>query len=177
GKPINGIYLAEMGRRLGIRFSVCDNKIFIEGEDGENGNIYVYDNNGQQIDTLHLEFEKLKVTQEHKQAVEDYYVLKRSRLLAIVKARGWLYWPDFFPAVHYQMVVDNKIYVIPYKKKQGKNQLFIFNLKGELLKQVDVPIVEETIFSFYPNTIKNGKLYQLLENENEEWELYVHEID
>jgi hypothetical protein len=176
GKPINGIYLAEMGRRMGIRFSVCDNKIFIEGEDGENGNIYVYDSNGQQIDTLHHEFEKLKVTKEHKKAVEDYYVLRRRRLFAIVKARGWLYWPDFFPAVHYQSVVDNKIHVIPYKKKKGKNQLFIFNLKGELLKQVDFPVKEETMFSFYPNTIKNGKLYQLLENENEEWELHVTDI-
>lgn len=162
---------------MGIRFSVWDNKIFFEGEDGENGNIYVYDFNGQQIDTLHLEFEKLKVTKEHKQAVEDYYKLRRSRLLAIAKARRLLYWPDFFPAVHYQRIVDKKIYVIPYKKKQGKSQLFIFNLKGELLKQVDFPVVEETMFSFYPNTIKNGKLYQLLENQDEDWELHVHEID
>ena len=177
GKPINGIYLPEVYRRQGIRFFVWDNKIFIEGEDGETGTIYVYNNSGQKIDTLHHEFEKLKVTTEHKQAVEDYYVFRRRRLLAIVKARGWLHWPDFFPAVHYLSIVDNKIYVIPYKKKQGKHQLFIFNLKGELLKQVEVPMAAETMFSFYPNTIKNGKLYQLLENENEEWELHVHEID
>jgi hypothetical protein len=55
GKPINGIYLAEVDRRMGIRFSVCDNKIFIEGEDDEDGNIYVYDNkemqNGDSDDT------------------------------------------------------------------------------------------------------------------------------
>jgi hypothetical protein len=37
GKQINGIYLAEAIRRRGIRFFIYDNKIFIEGEDGENG--------------------------------------------------------------------------------------------------------------------------------------------
>jgi len=176
GKPINGIYLPEVYRRQGIRFFVWDNKIFIEGEDGETGNIYVYDNTGQKINTLHHEFEKVKVTKEHEKSVEDYYQLRRRRLLTIVKKRGWLFWPDFFPAVHDQRVVDNKIYVIPYKKKQGKLQLFIFNLKGELLKQVDFPVVEETMFSFYPYTIKSGKLYQLFENQDEEWELHMTEI-
>lgn len=177
GKPVNGIYLAEDGRRTGIRFSVRDNKIYIEGEDGETGNIYVYDNQGQKIDTLHLEFEKLKVTAEHKKAVEDYYKLRHRRLFDIVKARGWLSWPDYFPAVRYVGLVDNRFFVIPYMKKQGKNQLFIFDLKGKPLKQVDMPEVEETMFSFYPFAIQDGKLYRLVENQDEEWELHVTEIE
>jgi hypothetical protein len=177
GKPVNGIYLAEDGRRTGIRFSVRDNKIYIEGEDGETGNIYVYDNQGQKIDTLHLELEKLKVTAEHKKAVEDYYKLRHRRLFDIVKARGWLSWPDYFPAVRYVSLVDNRFFAIPYMKKQGKNQLFIFDLKGKLLKQMDMPEVEETLFSFYPFAIKDGKLYRLVENQDEEWELHVTEIE
>ena len=177
GKPVNGIYLAEDGRRLGIRFWVYDNRIYIEGEDGETGNIYVYDNNGQKIDTLHQEFEKVKVTDTHKKAVEDFYNMKRRRLFAIVTERGWLYWPDFFPAVRWLSVEDNQIAIIPYKKKQGKNQLFIFDLKMKLLKQVSLPGLEETMFSFYPFTIKNGKLYRLVENQDEAWELHVTKLD
>ncbi len=177
GKPVNGIYLPEVGRRHGLRFSIWDNKIYIEGEDGETGNIYVYDNQGRKIDTLHLEFEKVKVTAEHKKAVEEYYNLKRRRLFMIVKSRGWLYWPEYFPAVRYIGLGDNRIFVIPYRKKQGKNQLYIFDLKGKLLKQVDMPEVEETIFSFYPFAIKDGKFYRLVENQDEEWELHVNEIE
>jgi hypothetical protein len=62
-------------------------------------------------------------------------------------------------------------------KKQGKNQLFIFDLKGKLLKQMDMPEVEETLFSFYPFAIQDGKLYRLVENQDEEWELHLTEIE
>ena len=177
GKQINGIYLAETDRRSGITYSLWDNKIYIQGEDGETGNLYIYDYNGEKTGSLHLEFEKLKVTAEHKQAVEDWYKLRRRRLLSIVSARGWLAWPEYFPAIRFVTVQDDKIYVIPYKRKQGKNQLYIFDLQGKLLKQLDAPLVEETIFSFYPFRIYDGKLYQLLENPDEVWELHVHDID
>jgi hypothetical protein len=42
---------------------------------------------------------------------------------------------------------------------------------------VDFPVATETMFSFYLNTIKNEKLYQLVENQDEDRELHVHEID
>lgn len=70
-----------------------------------------------------------------------------------------------------------RFFAIPYMKKQGKNQLFIFDLKGKPLKQMDMPEVEETLFSFYPFAIQDGKLYRLVENQDEEWELHVTEIE
>jgi hypothetical protein len=176
GIKVNAIYLPEVDRRSGVRFFVQQDKIFVEADDGETGTIYVYDREGKKLYDIHHQFEKLKVTAEHKKAVEDWYKLKRRRLLMLVERRGWLYYPDYFPAVRYLNIVDSKIYAIPYKKKEGKLQLFIFDLKGKLLEQMDAPIVEETPFSFYPNTIAAGKLYQLVDDMEEEWELHIHEL-
>lgn len=177
GKKVNSIYLPELGRRMGLRYFICDNKIFVEGEDGETGTIYVYNDKGEKIRTLQHRFEKLKVRKEHIKTAEEYYRIRGRRLYSILKERGWLYHPQYFPAVRYLKGINNKIYIIPYKKKQGKNQLFIFDLEGKLLKQVAAPIAEESIFSFYPSTIKDGKLIQLIENEKEEWELHITGIE
>jgi len=173
---INGIYLAEIDRRLGIRFSVWNKRIYVEGEDGENGNVYIYDQKGEKIDSLHLMMDKLQVAAEHKTAVKDFFKLRRRRVFSIVKARGWLDWPDYFPAVRFFSVMDDKIFIIPYLKKHEKNRLLIFNLKGRLEKHLDIPLEEESIFYFYPFTIYKGKIYQLIENEEAIWELHVFEI-
>lgn len=57
------------------------------------------------------------------------------------------------------------------------SHLFIFNLEGKLLKEIDAPIKERSLFSFYPFAIEDGKVFQLLENEDEEWELHVTKIE
>lgn len=172
---VNAIYLPEVDRRASIRFFVNQDKIFIEGENGETGNIYVFDQNGEKLYTINHTFEKLKVSGKHIEAVEEWHRIKKRRLYPILKERNQLYTPPYFAAIHYLRLADNKIYIIPYKKKAGKNQLYIFDLKGELLNRVPAPLVEENLFNFYPHTIKNGKLYQLLDND-EEWELRISKI-
>lgn len=175
-QDINVIYLPTLKQRLGIRFAVQGDKIFIEGEDGETGNIYVYNKTGEKIDTIHHEFEKLKVTDDHIQAVADWHKLNKTRIYDILKERGNLYRPRYFPAIRYLSIADNKIRIIPYKKKQGKNRLFVFNLEGKLLTETDAPFEEENLFSLAAGTIENGKVYQLKENENEKWEFHVTEM-
>jgi hypothetical protein len=177
GKKINGLYLPEVNRRTGIRFSLWDNKIFIEPDDGEDGIIQVYDAGGKLEYTIKHEFEKLKVTDEHIDAVEEWHRLRKRRLLKIVDQRGLLYYASHFPAVHKMGITDGKIYIVPYKRKQGKPQLFIFDLKGKLLKHLAAPITGETMFGYYPWGILDGKIYQMLENEDEEWELHFYRID
>ncbi len=152
-RDINAIYLPEVDRRSGIRFAVRGDRIFIEGEDGETGNIYVFNKKGEKIYTIKHEFEKLEVTDEHIQAVVAWHKLKKRRLYDILKRRNQLYTPDYFAAIRFMGVTDDKIYIIPYKKKAGKNRFFIFDLEGKLLKEVDAPIEEKSLFSFFPAAI------------------------
>ncbi len=173
-RTVNAIYLPEVGRRTGIRFFVEGEKLFVEGEDGETGNIHVFDKTGKKISTINHKFPKLKVTKEHLQAAEDHFTLRRRRLIFILKERKQLVIPDYFPAIHYLHIGGGRIYVSPYQLKEGKNQFFIMDLEGKLIKEVLVPVQKQDMFTFYPMTISNGILYQLSENqeEDEDWELH-----
>ena len=87
-----------------------------------------------------------------------------------------LAFPDYFPEIGNFQVTDNKIYVSTWKVENGSNEWFIFDLQGKLLKRLFVPIVFLMPLEPYPYTVKNGKLYQLIETEDEQWELHAHEI-
>jgi hypothetical protein len=86
--------------------------------------------------------------------------------------------PDYFPPIRMFHVTDNKIYVMTYKEKDGKNEFIILDMEGKLLNRMFIPISpfeETTVIIFY--TIKNGKLYLLKDNEEtEEWEVRIFEI-
>jgi hypothetical protein len=59
--------------------------------------------------------------------------------------------------------------------------MFIYSEEGKLLKTVFVPLVETDmllppVYNYY--TIKQGKLYRLVENvDTEEWNLYISAIE
>jgi hypothetical protein len=172
-KPINAIYLPEADRRSGIRFFVQGDEIFVEGEEGETGNIYVFDKNGKKLRTLAHKYQRLEVTDAHVAAVVEHNRLKKRRLYDILKQRGQILIPDLFPAVQYMTVANGSIYTIPYKKEGGSYQLLRFDSKGKLIAKKPVLISAETLFSFYPFTIHKEKIFQLLENSEEEWEIRI----
>ena len=60
---------------------------------------------------------------------------------------------------------DDKIYVISNFKKENKYETFIYNFSGKLLKKTFVPLADQDLFNVYPFCIKNGKIYQLIEDE------------
>jgi hypothetical protein len=87
----------------------------------------------------------------------------------------------YLPAIRFFFFSGNKIYVQTYKKENNKSEFFVFDKTGNLLKKVFVPFIEEE-FSYNEfsvprfHTIAEGKLYQLLENDDEEWDLHITDI-
>lgn len=155
-------------------FQIYDNKIFVENN--AEGIINAYDNNGDKLFSLNLneKCEKIKITEDHKQEYHNYYkrhpVYKRQ--YEIFKTR--IEFPEYFPAIRNYWVADKKIYVRTYKNKDGKSEFILFNIVGKFLRKVLLPIVDKDINNPYPFTIYNGKIYQLIENEeNEIWKLHV----
>lgn len=85
--------------------------------------------------------------------------------------------PDYLPAVQSCFCVDNKIYVMSWKRENEKNEFLIYDMGGKFLKKIDIPIKYQSVIYPYPLTIRNDKLYQLVEDiDEEEWNLYVEEI-
>ena len=84
--------------------------------------------------------------------------------------------PEVLPALHQFRVADNRIYVLPYGKEKGKNCFYIYDLNGKFVKKVAVQLQERNILEFFPYTIEKGKIYQLVETDDEEWELHIQSI-
>jgi hypothetical protein len=67
-----------------------------------------------------------------------------------------------------------------YNKKDKKTEFYVFTPTGEFLGRVFLPIIGEEEFTYQLQTIyefKNGKLYQLVENEDtEEWEVHINNL-
>ncbi len=155
-------------------FYVVDGKIFVGGEEGFA--IKILDTEGNILTSIKREYKPLKVTEEYKKGVfaffktlgpENYEVLKN-----VIK------FSEYFPVIQIFWVVDQKLYVHTYMKKDNKDEFFIYDLKGKFLKRLFLPIKYLSGFQASPYAINQGKLYQLVENEDEEmWELHVIPVE
>ena len=61
--------------------------------------------------------------------------------------------------------------------EKGTVECFIIDQEGTIQERLFLPLIEENILREYPFDIHNGKVYQLIENEEtEHWELHVSGI-
>ncbi len=171
-KRVNIIYLAY--QRLPRFFAAgAGNKIVVEGRVEDC--VHVFDKEGVETATIKADLGKLKLTSAHKKATEDYFEFIQS--IVYRRLGKFLYYPDHFPSYRDMAVADGKIYLIPYKKHRGKSNVHVYTLEGKLLKKRLIPLPEQNLFWLYPFTVHRGRVYQLVENEEEEaWELVIHGI-
>jgi hypothetical protein len=47
------------------------------------------------------------------------------------------------------------------------------DMQGKLVKKIFLPVSFMNVLDIYPYTVAGRKLYQLIENEDEEWELHI----
>jgi hypothetical protein len=184
GKKCDAVEIA------GLQFQVHDNKIFFK-----NGKDFVFDVlnlEGKKLRTIRLDYQRVKISTADKKAYHDYF---KSTLpwkqLYDIRFKNEIYFPEYLPAIRRFTAADKKLYVLTYETKNGKSKFIILDLSGQLLKEVYVPFnYGEQWFhhslakqirpgSTHPTfTVKNGILYQLVENEDtEKWELHVVKIE
>ena len=61
--------------------------------------------------------------------------------------------------------------------EKGKTECFIFDFQGKFIERTFLPVKNMDAVDFSPLTIKNNKIYQLVENEeSENWELHINGI-
>jgi len=185
-KKIKEIYRSDTGLKgpgKGIEvlqkafwFQYYDNKIFLPGE--EDAALDAFDKNMNKLFTLRVESKRRKVTDEFKKEVINF--LKTSQrtkdiyeiLLKPVR------FPDYFPTIQFFFAADNILYVMTWIRENEKNQFHTFDMKGKFLKKVWIPLVYQSYLELFPLAVNNGKLYQVIENmDDETWELHVSKIN
>jgi len=144
-------------------------KVYIAGKN--DFTVEVYDINGKKSGVIKRDYERIKVDKNY---VDHFFKwVKKNRSPDRYQRMKRLFeFPDKIPAIQRIIVENDRLYVQTYKQKEGKNEFFIFRLDGKLTKRVFLPLSREHPIDPLPYTIYNGKLYQLVENEDsEEWEL------
>jgi hypothetical protein len=158
-----------------LSFQTFENKIFAAGS--SRFLIDVFDEKGEKIYEIYQDYDNIKLTQKHKEEILDFYKKNpvTKNLYHMVENR--MKFPSSFPAIKRFFVADGKVYVQTYLKKAEKAEFFVFDLKGKLLKKLFLPIVMNDLTeTFYLFCIKDGKLYQLIEDEEEIWHIDVQDI-
>ncbi len=139
--------------------------------------IGIFDNGKNKFTGFRADYKRKPFTDNDRTAFENYFKNnpKTKKNYEILRQR--LAYPDHYPAIRTFLVSDGKVYVLTYKKdKNGACELFILGTGGELIKKTALPVKEMNIFRPFPFTISDSKLYQLIETDDEKWELHINKI-
>jgi len=159
---------------------VYKEKIYINASDGS---IHVFDAGGNPLTTLGLatagvDYTPLKVTEEDKQRYIGFFKADPRYKAVFQRDTKDVEFPVLFPVLKDYRIADDRVYMVTFKKAGGERELFILDLNGRLIKHITVALQEMNPRELVPFAIKNGKLYQLVENPGtEEWELRIEAIE
>ncbi|MCP5051958.1 MAG: hypothetical protein GY940_32620, partial [bacterium] len=146
--------------------------------------------NGNTLHKIERKYEKQPVTAREKERLEnmmknDPTVKEDMKTLggweALKKMMNFVY-PDHYAPIKGIEVTGGKLYVRTFKLKGDKEEYLVMDLKGKMLKKAYISrnlesgilaqVAGSKLYSIY-----NGKLYYIVENEDEEeWELHVETL-
>ncbi|MCK5074689.1 MAG: hypothetical protein KAQ98_14760 [Bacteriovoracaceae bacterium] len=157
------------------KFRVFDNKIFCEELDNE---LLVFDSKGKKlfqwdVHSLIPGYKKVQVTDEYKNRFFEILKLRARQEFERVKKQ--LDFPKYFTIIRDYIIRDSNIYIFTFVKKGNKSEIHQFDLDGKHIKTFFQENIEQNAFQFYPFDIKNGKLYQLYD-EDDTWTLLITDL-
>ena len=147
--------------------TITDGDFIFIGDTNKGFFIEIYDHEGNRVNTIKKNIEKLKVSDKYKKKEMDK--LKKSKNWDQNKKMFNYIFPKYFPAYKKLIVNNNKIYVLTYKTDGEKRELIILDFQGDILKKTFVP--EEKYYN-----ICNNKFYYFVDNEEDEV-MEFHSID
>ncbi len=136
--------------------------------------IELYDAQGKQISIIKRDYQRIKITEQHKQKLKEAFwsipvVRKR---ISHHKKRKYIF-PEYFPAINDLYISDNTLYVKTFFTKNGKEEYILLDLNGKYLKEVYLPEAARHYYAF-----KNNQFYFITENiDEEDWEFRMVPVE
>lgn len=163
---------------VGIRQAllyVSENKIFIENK--PEGLIMCIDGTGKELSTIDPKIKPRKFTKADEDRYRNFYKNDPRTKNDYERLKPRLKFPEYFNPIDFMWVVGGKIYVMTYKREGGSSEFIVLDTAGKLIKRTMVPYHHQNVLERAPSDFRDGKLYQIIENEDEEeWELHVTPI-
>lgn len=156
-----------------FEYALGEKRVYIM--DSQEFEIRMVDTEGKKLAPIKMDYKNISMNSALKKSWMDYYKYIRYKD-SWDRMKNRLELPDQFPAIRDIHYSEGKIYVLTYKKEKENTEFFIFDAASSKLdKKVMVPLMEMNTAEYYPYTIKGSKLYQLVEDEDEEeWILHIH---
>lgn len=158
-----------------LNYNVIGNKLYVVN--GTDFKIDVYDSDAKKILSIQRDYKKIRFKEKDKKKfIDDLYNNPQTKSFADeIKKRAKF--PEYYPAILNLYASGGLIYVMTYNWEGDNIEFLVFNTNGKFVKKVFIPFVMKSAFRAFPWSIKNKKLYQLIENDDEEWELIEVKIN
>lgn len=144
------------------------------------GSLHAFGKNGNRLFTIRHPFPKVKLTKKLEQQFDRFFLadIRYKSFYARDKASNFTKFPEHLPIIKEYRLADGKIYVVTNHKIKGKYETFIFDASnGKLLKTTGLPAKDMNVMELFPFDMDGGNVYQIVENDDEEWELHVSRIE
>jgi hypothetical protein len=158
-------------------FDVLQNRLYV-AFDGE-FKIPVFDASGELEFTIAPEYERLKMDQAHREAADHYYRTDPYYKKYYDRIRSVLTFPDRLPAIKSFTFSEDTLYVETYRKNGRLTEFHTFSPSGKFSGVRHLPLIEDGEIAYSASRlyrIRNGCLYQLVEDE-EEWVIHITELE
>lgn len=172
-----------------LLFQIADNKIFVE-RSNEGFVIDVFDFQGKKLYEINKKYKEIPITSKDKgRIIKDLEMdpqiqkqLKQFGFKWNEFSRNFKYdFPKNYPPINTMDIDDGKIYITTFRTKNKKVETIIMDLKGDVLRKTYIqPTAKQWVMAVMMGirleTIHNGRIYYIQENEDEELELFVQDI-
>lgn len=183
-KKIKEIYRMESDRQIqgrrkfywpvrNLQYQAANNRIYVSGEPGFV--VRVFNGDGTPLFTIEEKnYEKRKFTEEDKQRHLGFF--KAQLKGQFDQFKQFLEYKSHFPEIAAVFVDNDALFVLTWKFEDGKFEIYQYDLDGKFVRKAYAPLRMSGPMQLYPAGIKNGLLYQLIENEDEDWDLHITEL-
>ena len=156
-------------------YDVVKNKIVIAHRKGFF--LDIFDIDGNKLNSITRNNKPIHFGEKDKKEIVSYWNSQPYYKGFYKRMKKRLNFPKYFPEIYQCRVSSTKIYIMTYLKKDNKRECFIYDLDGKYLKRIFLPLKNESPVDHGIFTIYNDKLYQIIENLNDEiWELHIHDL-
>jgi len=158
---------------------IYKDKIFIA--DSKKGFFFdVYDSKGNHLYSITKKVKPVKVMEAQKKAMLDYLYRYYQQITRLKKKSAFTFYENY-PPIRQFWIDSDKIYVTTYAEKEGKNEMIIMDLKGDILRTIYLPIKSTKEWKMLgeqdTHTTYKGILYELIESEETgDWELHKTDL-
>ncbi len=159
-----------------FNFKVYQEMIYVQYL-GEEMNLDVFDKDGKLLFKIgDPYFKNKKVSEKDKKEAMDYFRKFWPRLYT---NRQRVKFSDKWGGVGTFFFDESKnfLYIITYNcDSQGRYLFYKYKPEGKFIKKFYLDVGYRDIWAPFPLDIENGKLYQLVENDDEGWDLVIRDL-